>query len=143
LLQPCPFTSTYVARRAQHQEEVDVPQGSTVLWRFSVGEGLDIQFSAVFTPQKPTADGGSDGSGSGGTASAEEAEKHGGEGGGGRMVLMEGRLPAAASEKGKESGAVSMVQGGSYTAPVAGSCVLMWDNAYSRLRGKQVSGAGD
>lgn len=114
-LQPCPVSSTYVARRAQHHEEVDVPAGSTVLWRFSVGDGLDIQFSAVFAQV------------------SEEGGGHDHDHEAGGKVLMEGRFPAAGA--GAEEAAVQ----GSFTAPVAGRCAFTWDNAYSRLRGKQVS----
>jgi len=138
LLQPCPVTSTYVARRAQHQEEAEVPQGSTLLWRFSVGDGLDIQFSAVFTPTAAAA-----GSSSSGLEQQQEEGGEGTGGGGGRgrvVVLMEGRFPAAQTEAEteKEKGSSAGVVQGSFTAPAAGSCVLTWDNAYSRLRGKQV-----
>lgn len=122
-LQPCPVSSTYVARRAQHQEEVEVPARSTVLWRFSVGDGLDIQFSAVFTPGCS--------SGSGSEEAGTEAEAGDQPVGRKAKVLMEGRFPAAGAEE-------ASVQG-SFTAPVAGSCAFTWDNAYSRLRGKQVS----
>jgi hypothetical protein len=74
LLQPLSYTPLYVDRRAKHEEEVEVRQpphgprdksgpsryerwdvtqvsgGSTLLWRFTVGGGLDILFSAVFVP---------------------------------------------------------------------------------------------
>lgn len=141
LLQPCAFTSTYVARRAQHRQEVEVPHGSTVLWRFSVGDGLDVQFSAAFTPAA--------GAG-GGAASAPEEEKgvqeeEAQEQGAGHVVLMEGRFPPAAGgaekeleKEGASSGVGPGVVQGSFTAPSAGSCLFTWDNAFSRLRGKQV-----
>lgn len=136
LLQPCAFTSTYVARRAQHRMEVDVPQGSTVLWRFSVGDGLDIQFSAVFTPACSGAAGEEAGAKAVGPQPEEEERQQKGS----RVVLMEGRFPPteAVAAAGAEKEAGPGVVQGSFTAPTAGGCVFTWDNAFSRLRGKQV-----
>lgn len=50
LLQPCSFLPLYIPRRMKHSQDVEVPKGSTVLWRFTVADGLDIIFSMAYKP---------------------------------------------------------------------------------------------
>jgi len=148
LLQPCSFTSLYVARRVKHEEEIEVPAGSTVLWRFFVGDGLDIQFKATFCPHPPA------------TAPAAPATDDDASSPPSILpsppfeppsleILMEGRFPSSdpqtapppsPTKPGGGGGGPEYVQG-SYTSPppsLRGICCLTWDNAFSRLRGKQV-----
>ena len=51
LLQPCSYLPLYIPRRMKHTQDLEVPKGSTVLWRFIVADGLDITFSVNFTPR--------------------------------------------------------------------------------------------
>ena len=61
-------------------------------------------------------------------------------------MLIEGRFPGAASSltptpSSNSTGAaapVGVVNQGSFTATTNGTCTLVWDNSYSRLRGKQL-----
>ncbi len=148
LLQPCSTTSLYVARRAKHEEEVEVPAGSTVLWRFQVGDDLDIQFNATFRPHPAAvaaAEGWEDASSSSTAATVSPVVPP-------TEVLMEGRFPspetaptaATAPPSPTKTQQQQQQQGfvqGSYTAPATsqgGTCTFTWDNAYSRLRGKQL-----
>lgn len=130
LLQPCAPTSLYVPRRTKHEEDVEVSAGSTVLWRFSVGDGLDISFKGTFRPHAGTAD----------TAPTEDLTPLPVE------ILVEGRFPQAGSavpaplSPDAEAGRAEDVQG-CYSVPaesLGGVCSFCWDNRYSRLRGKQV-----
>ncbi|EWM22485.1 conserved unknown protein [Nannochloropsis gaditana] len=132
LLQPCAPTSLYVPRRAKHEEDVEVSAGSTVLWRFSVGDGLDISFKGTFRPHAGTAD----------TSPTEDLTPLPVE------IVVEGRFPQAGSavpaplSPDAEAGRAEDVQG-CYSVPaesLGGVCSFCWDNSYSRLRGKQQQG---
>ncbi|GLD96295.1 hypothetical protein PINS_up004978 [Pythium insidiosum] len=112
ILQPFPFDKFYVPRGSRHEVVVPVKRSDHyIVWRFDV-EDHDIDFSVSFlaTPSQRFAD-----------ADDEVA-----------LEVVHATTRYVATEPG------SRLVEGSHQCSSAGTATFVWDNSYSRLRGKNI-----
>ncbi|CAM9133102.1 unnamed protein product, partial [Discosporangium mesarthrocarpum] len=160
LVQPFDYSKTYIPRRTSHRVDIDVLRGESVVWKFIVADHMDIEFSVNFRAhpvgppllllRPPPSDG-------------VEAGPAGGAGhaGGSSAAVEDGAAseeanvaPSASQEEDSDgdsmqetvhqptrycTGNAAHPVRGSFTCPTDGTCSLLWNNSYSRLRGKRLS----
>ncbi|CAM9741485.1 unnamed protein product, partial [Choristocarpus tenellus] len=163
LLQPFDYSKAYVPRRESHRVCIDVLRGESVVWKFIVEDHMDLEFSVAFQPHPvgppPLATWPLSFEGDTAGASVQENKSN-------NDVLVQdpGMEQGAVVEEcemvgievkekvdkdqGRQTvhhptryltGAGEQPARGSFTCPMDGTCILLWDNSYSRLRGKRLS----